>query len=180
MVYLNSVQPDNTKNGGQQDKGGLMKNKRQAFAQRTQRRFEVKEKAFAMLKAPWPRSTEVVGQILDISRGGLALRHILLRGDIESERRIDRASEVMIVTSDHCFQLTGVPIKKIWDFEISENLFAGIITKRCSIKFGELTSQQVFQLNCFIRDYAKDNRRARRFQTIPNRGQVRDGRDAYI
>ena len=49
--------------------------RKELMERRKHKRFQVQDSVFVVLRAPWPRSAKV-GQIIDMSRHGLAFRYI--------------------------------------------------------------------------------------------------------
>ena len=117
---------------------------KELFERRKNRRFRVQERAFAVF------GTQVseLGQITDISRGGLSVRYIA-HGD-----RSKGSSELEIYLADKSFSLKKVPFKSVWDFEIADQFPSSPITmRRRGVQFGLLTQEQIPQLDYFIRNY---------------------------
>lgn len=115
------------------------------FAERREgKRFEVQEGAFASLRCPVSK----LGQITDISRGGLAFRYI------DTGVRPDRSFDLDISLTDNDFHLKEVSCKKISDSEIiSEFHFSSITMRRLGVQFAELTHNQTSQLEYFIKNH---------------------------
>jgi len=113
---------------------------------RKHERFQVEDGALAVLKPPWPHSTRL-GQIIDISRGGLAFRCIA------SEERSNGSCELSIIFADHGFYLNKLPINTISDFETAKMPFASMTPRRRSVQFEELTHDQMSKLEYFIQKH---------------------------
>jgi len=119
-------------------------NQKELVDQRKHMRFRVREGAFAVLK---PHFT-IVGEIIDVSKGGLGFRYIT--GDEHSSE----SSELNILFADGNFCLRHVLFKTISDFVMSNEFSSGsITTKRRGIQFGELTLGQTSALEYFIQNY---------------------------
>jgi len=88
-----------------------------------------------------------MGQIIDISRGGLAVRYIA------GEERSNDSSELSIIFADHSFYLPKVPIETISDFEIAKMPFISMTPRRRGLQFGELTHHQMSELEYFIQNH---------------------------
>ena len=112
--------------------------------QRQHKRYTTREDAFAVLNA----NDSKIGQIKDISMGGLAIHYI-------ANGTKSRASSFLdILLADNGFYLEKVPFKSISDFEIpNEFAFSSLKMKRHGVKFGQLTQRQVSQLEDFLRNY---------------------------
>ena len=110
---------------------------------RKYKRFKAKEGAFALLA-----SDNKLGQIKNISRGGLTFQYI--GADTPSKG----STEIEIFSPALDFYLKKVPIKSIEDAEIESDVpFSSIPTKQLSVQFGEMTSMQLTLLNHFIEKY---------------------------
>jgi hypothetical protein len=114
-------------------------------------RYEVPIGSFVTLG---PNDT-ILGQIIDISMGGLAFRYI------DSKKPTD-GSHLDIFLTERDFCLGKIPIKTISDYEIDNTVVCKIVDgvhssckamKRGSVQFGELTHHQEFQLEHFIQNY---------------------------
>lgn len=116
---------------------------------RKNKRFPVKVSAFATLG---PHFT-VLGEIVDISRSGLAFCHISEKQQPEVAPVLD--TFLHIFSSDMSFSLLGVPIKAISDFEMKNKIGFNPMWRR-GVAFGEMTEGQKSQLEYFIQNYTKD------------------------
>ncbi|NVM21601.1 MAG: PilZ domain-containing protein [Desulfobacterales bacterium] len=124
-----------------------MSNRKKLVERRKDKRFQVKEGALAVLR-PHPAK---LGQIIDISRGGLAFTYIA------GEGKPTGSFELEIFFSDNGFHLDKIQFETVSDFEIREVPFSSITMRRCGVRFGELTDNQVSQLEHFLRSYTLDN-----------------------
>ena len=111
---------------------------------RKHKRFQVEDGAFAVLTPHFAK----VGQIIDMSMGGLAFSYI-------AEQEPSNGSfELDIFLTDHSFYLEKVPVKTISDFEIANEVaYSFTTTRRCGVEFGDLTLNQISQLEYFIRNH---------------------------
>jgi len=118
-------------------------NSKKITDRREHRRFKAREGSFAALKP-----SQAVGEITNISKGGLAVHYALY------DRISEEPSEVtIIVTTDH-FHLKKIPCKTVSDFEIEESLpDSSISMRRCGLQFGGLTEEQKSQLDYFLHNY---------------------------
>ena len=121
----------------------ISKSKKQVDRRR-HKRFQVRDSAFVVLRAPWPHFTKV-GQIIDISRQGLAFRYIA------DEGRSNGSSELEILLGNQSFYLDKVPFKTISDSKTDNDIpFSSIKMRRSGVQFGKLTPEQISQLKYFI------------------------------
>lgn len=109
---------------------------------RQHNRVKVDDGGFAQLSPGFP----VLGQIIDISRGGLAFRYVA------SEARTNGSAVLNILTTDRRFRLEKIPAKIIRDSGMpGEFSFGSITLRHCAVQFGELTPSQKLDLEHFIR-----------------------------
>ena len=114
------------------------------FERRKHKRFQVEPGVVALLTPRWPHPT-MVGDVLDISSNGLALRYIA------DEAPSDRlSSELTLVSPEHSFRLAKLPIRAVSDFEIAKVPFSFAAPRRLGLQFGELTQDQTSQLEYLI------------------------------
>ncbi len=112
--------------------------------QRKFRRFKVKEGAFAVLQ----NGDSKIGQLIDISRGGLGIRYI------NEEDGSHRFYELDIFLTNEGFYIKRVPFKTVSDFEVSVQQPNNIVfMRRRGVQFGELTLRQISHLEYFIHNY---------------------------
>lgn len=90
----------------------------------------------------------VVGQTLDISRGGLKFQYVASRD------RSAKTCRLSISLVDRSFNLNMMPIRRVWDIAVPE-MFAhkDITTRYCGVSFGELLDFQILALRFLIRNY---------------------------
>ena len=111
-------------------------------------RFQVKNGAFAVLGAVfWPHSTQKLGQIKDISMGGLAFSYMA------REELSDESVRLGIFLAENRFHLREIPFETIWDVETEKEPFSSITMRRCGVRFGKLTPNQISELKYFIRNH---------------------------
>ena len=119
---------------------------KESVERRKHKRFQVEDGALAVLKPPWPHSIRL-GQIIDISMGGLAFRCIA------GEDRFNGSSELSVIFANHAFYLHKLPIKTISDLETARMPFGSMTPRRRSVQFGKLRDEQVSQLRYFIQKH---------------------------
>jgi len=145
---------------------------------RKHQRFMVREGAFAVMKPGYKN----LGQIKNISKGGLAYRHI-------ADKRLENGLYKMdIFLSNKDFYLENVPFKTVTVFdEASEFPYSSVMMKRRCIQFGDLDTEQKEMLNYFIMNHTLErrSRKDRRRAADPNyigperRGQMDRRMDLY-
>jgi hypothetical protein len=110
---------------------------------RKHRRVQVQDIAFAVLRDP----DRQLGQIMDISMGGLAYNYIAGGGNV------DNALELDILLAYKGLYMENIHFETISDFQIAnKSPFTPITMRRRGIKFGELTPKQTSMLQNFIQE----------------------------
>ena len=110
-------------------------------------RFRVKTGGLALVPSEWPRST-VVGDILDISTGGVALQYV---GDMPDLKTLN---EIGIAGSTPSTFLGKLPVKKVSDLSMVKIPFGALVPRRLSLEFEELTQDQTTELMEYIEGQA--------------------------
>jgi hypothetical protein len=117
---------------------------KEVIEKRKHKRFRSKESAYAAFGS----DTMKIGQIVDISMGGLAF-HYIADGD-----QINGARELEIYLASNGFHMEDVPFNTVSDFVLpSEFPLTTIIMRRRGVQFGELTQFQETQLGYLIQNY---------------------------
>jgi hypothetical protein len=94
------------------------------------------------------RSSAQIARIINISRGGMAVRYLDQNDWLGDANKID-----ILANSD--FFMTNLPINAIRDFKIENDISFSINRERqCCLKFGELTPEQQELLDAFILQYS--------------------------
>jgi hypothetical protein len=114
------------------------------------KRYKGKEGAFAAFIKP----NELVnmGQVQDISMGGLCVRYLATKD------KIGESSEIKIFGSnDHFIHVDKVKCRIVYDHEIPEGSWAQISTRRCGVEFESLSVKHLSILQEFIDVFAFDD-----------------------
>jgi hypothetical protein len=107
-------------------------------------RFQARDGAFIEVRSHRGR----LGEIIDISKGGLAFRYIDI-GD-----RPKGTLELDIFLKGTGFRLENVPAKTISDLKTTKYFpYSSTKTRRQGVQFGELTRNQISKLDHFIKNY---------------------------
>jgi c-di-GMP-binding flagellar brake protein YcgR len=118
-----------------------MKNNPANAERRNHTRFKAKAGAYTVFSA---RSI-IPGRINDISLGGLCFSYV------EGEEWYHESSELDILFGDDDFYLDKIPFETVSDTIIeNESPYSQIIMRRCGVKFGKMSSEQLEQLKHFI------------------------------
>jgi hypothetical protein len=127
-----------------------MTDRAEIVEQRRYKRYEVPTGSFVALG---PQNS-ILGQIMDISMGGLAFRYM------DSKKPIDESYlDIFLTERDFC--LGKVPVKAVSDCEIDntvacklvEGVYRCTAMRRSGVQFGELTHHQMSQLEHFIQNH---------------------------
>ena len=110
-------------------------------ARRKHKRFQVPQGAFAGLGPDFDK----IGQIMNISMGGLAFRYVGREGEVNR-------SQLDIIMVDPDFYLSNVLCKTVSDFAIVDGTSFNS-TRRACIKFEKLTHYQKVLLGHFIENH---------------------------
>ena len=87
-----------------------------------------------------------LGQIIDVSRGGLSFSYA------GTEEWIGESLALGILFAEQKFRLDNVPFKTVSDFEmVGETPASDVVIRRRGVRFGGLTYEQKFELEQFIR-----------------------------
>jgi hypothetical protein len=128
-----------------------MTDRAEIVEQRRYGRYAVPTGSFVALD---PQNS-ILGQIMDISMGGLAFRYM------DSKQPMDESYlDIFLTERDFC--LGKVPIKAVSDYEIDNTVTCKLVEgvpyrcttmRRSSVQFGELTHHQMSQLEHFIQNH---------------------------
>jgi hypothetical protein len=111
--------------------------------QRRHKRFQVPGGVFVGFG---PRANKV-GQVVDVSMGGLAYRYV------GCEESAD-GSHLDISATDNDFYMGAVPFRTVSDFQIVDRIAASPMTmRRCGVQFRKLSRKQNAQLEYFIKQH---------------------------
>jgi hypothetical protein len=108
-------------------------------------RFAVKDIAFAVLKTD---TDEELGQIINISPGGLAFQYFV------GNRSIQKSDVLDMLLPDNGFHIDNIKFKTVADFEMSNELpFSSIRKRQQSVCFSSLSVEQKADIEKFIRNH---------------------------
>jgi c-di-GMP-binding flagellar brake protein YcgR len=102
------------------------------------------EIAIALLKSNPPK----MGEIIEISRGGLTFSYI------DNERDLKARGELDILFAEKDFHLSRLPFKQVEDAEvIDDSPFSALSMKRLTVKFKELSPKQKRKIDHLLSNY---------------------------
>ncbi len=111
---------------------------------RKHKRFKAAQGAYAVLGP----ETSKLGQIKDISLGGLAFKYLA------DEARPNSAGELDIIIRQNSYCIRNIPIQTVSDVELArENAFSTIRLRQQGVQFGKLTSDQTSQLEFILKHH---------------------------
>jgi len=114
---------------------------------RRHQRFEVKDLAIAVPNKVLPQ----VGRIINISKGGIAVRYL------DQENWANEAYTVDILINGS-FLVTNIPIQNVGDFKVENQVLFSVMTERqCCLKLDTLSAEQEKLLDEFIMKHAVGN-----------------------
>jgi hypothetical protein len=120
-------------------------NSKEIVERRSNERYQVRQGVYALLK----NGSSKLGQIINISTGGLAFMYI------KHEEQIGEPVEVDIFISGDGYFLKGIPCKRISDVHVDNFVpFSTFEMRQLGVQFGELRQGQASQLDAFIKKYA--------------------------
>ncbi|MBF0234469.1 MAG: PilZ domain-containing protein [Desulfamplus sp.] len=108
---------------------------------RRHERYKACDGSFAAVSA----NSFKLGQIINISRGGLAFQYIDTHIDsLEKE-------ENRIFLSSKEYYVRGIPFKPVSDLAIpNENPYSNLTMRQCAIQFESMTMEQMIKLDNYI------------------------------
>ena len=116
-------------------------------------RFLIKAKTFAAFFGP--DSNRKIGEIINMSTGGMAFRYLNYEKEPYGSISSDKPVELDIFWDGDGYSLGKVPVKTISDSLISRISSDSIIAMRhCRMKFTELTPLQALKLGHFISNHS--------------------------
>jgi len=118
-------------------------NTTERIERRKHERFSVSRDVFVALRPDYGK----VGQVIDISLGGLAFAYMA------NGRSPSRSSELDIFSADRSFSLQRVPFRTTSDFESDKIPFSSVRMRRSGLQFGNLASSQKSQLEYLIQNH---------------------------
>ena len=127
-----------------------MTNKKEFAERRKHERFKVKNGAIAIINPTNAlAASQKHCQILNISRGGLALRYIIRDGEPNESVELD-----VLFIQDICFTfLKSLSFKSAWiSHTASETSLSKLRIEQQGVEFGEMTPQQESQLDRFLEE----------------------------
>ncbi|MBW2171957.1 MAG: PilZ domain-containing protein [Deltaproteobacteria bacterium] len=120
-----------------------MASKKEPVDRRQRKRFRVRDDTVVIFRSP----DAGMGRLIDISMGGLTFNWVT------SEVLPIEATKLDICRTGSLFILYNLPCQSIWELSVYETRPTSLHTKRCGVQFGELTPDQISQLEHFIQNH---------------------------
>ena len=121
-----------------------MVEKKTTVERRKHKRFKAQKDSYVALM----NDSIKVGEILNISKGGIAFNYMSKGEELTGWHKMK------IFLSSKRFYLKEVQFKAVSDFYVdSKTPYSKVLMKRCSGQFGELTTYQRSQLDYFIANH---------------------------
>jgi hypothetical protein len=121
-----------------------MTTKNDFVERRKHKRLKVKENIFAVLSS----DNKKLGQIKDISEGGLTFQYI------ENNKPAEGLVEIDIFSPTNDFYLKNIPVEIIKDTEVDNSVpFSSVPMKQFRIQFGKMTPTQLELLGYLLQHY---------------------------
>lgn len=120
-----------------------MKKRKAKVDRRKHKRFRAQNGVFVIVRP----SDNGACRLVNIGMGGLAFDY--LTGKAPSIE----ATELEVFLTDSLFRLYDVPCRSIWDLTIYQTEHSTLHKRRGGVQFGELTENQVSQIEHFIENF---------------------------
>ena len=114
---------------------------------RRHQRFNGKEGAYAALMRP-DHSFDL-GKIVDISKGGVCISYLAT-----GEKKPDNTEIKIFGMNGHFIHLDRIRCDVVYDVQTDENMWTVLVTKRCGVRFRELSDKHQVMLETFIQDFS--------------------------
>ena len=123
-----------------------MVGRKRTVERRKNKRYKAVEGAYAAIS---PNSHKL-GQVIDISMGGLSFKYIDTSSD---ETDIESAAEETIFLSSMGYYVGDLPFKTIADYEVTNApSFSSMKVRKRHVQFTDLSFKQLFDLDYYLRN----------------------------
>jgi len=134
-----------------------MVGRKRTIERRKNKRYKAVEGAYAAIS---PNSNKI-GQIINISMGGLCFKYI--NTENKSEEPVNR-NEASIFLSSMGYYVGDLPFQTIADYEITDRpSFSSMKVRKRHVKFTDLTFKQLFDLDNYLKNNVSEQ-----IQPLPN------------
>ncbi len=123
-----------------------MVGRKRTVERRKNKRYKAVEGAYAAIS---PNSHKL-GQVIDISMGGLSFKYIDTSNDDSDNKRV---LEESIFLSSMGYYVGDLPFKTISDYEITNApSFSSMKVRKRHVQFSDLSFKQLFDLDYYLRN----------------------------
>jgi hypothetical protein len=130
----------------------VMVGRKRTIERRKSKRYQAAKGAYAAIS---PHSDKL-GQITDISMGGLAFNYIDTRNSAANTHSSAQQKETLFLSSMG-FYVGDLPFKTISDYEVSDAPgLSDMKVRRRHVQFTDLSFKQLFDLDYYLRNNAFD------------------------
>lgn len=127
-----------------------MVGRKRTTERRKSKRYQAAEGAYAAISP----SSHKLGQITDISMGGLAFKYIDTKNN---DTKGQDQSEESIFLSSMGFYVGNLPFKTISDNEVTNTpSFSAMKIRERHVQFTDLSFKQLFDLDCYLNNNITD------------------------
>ncbi len=128
-----------------------MVGRKRTIERRRNKRYKAVEGAYAAIS---PNSHKL-GQIIDISMGGVCFKYI---NTASAPDPPDQASQEAIFLSSMGYYVGDLPFKTISDYEVTNApSFSSMKVRKRHLKFTDLTFKQLFDLDYYLRNNVSEH-----------------------
>ncbi len=123
-----------------------MVGRKRTIERRKNKRYKAVEGAYAAIS---PNSHKL-GQIIDVSMGGLSFKYIDTSGEQPENNRLP---EETIFLSSMGYYVGDLPFKTVSDYEVTNApSFSSMKVRKRHVKFSDLSFKQLFDLDYYLRN----------------------------
>lgn len=127
-----------------------MAGRKRTIERRKSKRYKAVEGAYAAISP----SSHKLGQIIDISMGGLAFKYIDTNNN---DQKNQTPTEESIFLSSMGFYVGNLPFKTISDNEVTNTpSFSSMKVRERHVQFTDLSFKQLFDLDYYLRNNVSD------------------------
>lgn len=124
----------------------FMVGRKRTIERRKNKRYKAIDGAYAAIS---PKSQKL-GQIIDISMGGLSFKYI---DTSNGEKQADKITDETIFLSSMGYYVGDLPFKTISDYEITNTpSFSSMKVRKRHVQFNDLSFKQLFDLDYYLRN----------------------------
>ncbi len=119
--------------------------RKKTVERRKHQRYKAVEGAYAAIS---PNSHKL-GQIIDVSMGGLAFKYIDTSDDDTENEQLPKET---IFLSSMGYYVGDLPFKTISDYEVTNPSFSSMQVRKRHVQFADLSFKQLFDLDYYLKN----------------------------